>query len=205
MLRLDLVEHSHFAGLAKRVFIFIEILLRHLVDVGVSALFSNFFYSPANLDIAVRVLRIHDGEGNTRFAAHIAVLLAAFRRVEDDVLAVVVNPNWCYLWTAVGHEGCEVGEGGFVEQIAILLGNSGHLRAPFTADENHGWTINVVVALLWTEAALPVMVIVIVVGGNSRFALLLPPPQPSTSKNVDPSNRCRSLFHRRPPTTATAN
>src|SRR5271165_2402546 len=45
VLRLDLVEHTFFAGLRVRIFVLPQILLRHLVDVLGGALLGNLVYA----------------------------------------------------------------------------------------------------------------------------------------------------------------
>src|SRR5690606_5743204 len=74
---------------------------------------------PAHFEPAIRVFRV-DGE-NRRFATllKIEVLLAATRRVDDDVRTVVMRPDRCRLWLAVRHHRDERDHDGFGEQILV--------------------------------------------------------------------------------------
>jgi hypothetical protein len=119
----DLVEHTHLRGLAKRIFIFVQVLLRHLVDVGIGALFCDFNHLPSNFKVAVWIVWIDDGHSYARIAPNVAILLSPFGGVEDDVFTVGVAPDGRSLWTSIGHESGEAGKRFLVEQIAELLGN----------------------------------------------------------------------------------
>src|SRR5205085_12267574 len=90
---LNLVHDSLFLSLAIWVLVRTEILFRHLVDVRVCAMLGDFNNAAANLQIAVRVLRINDGQRNPRIAAHILILLAGFGGIDDDVVAFDVAPD----------------------------------------------------------------------------------------------------------------
>jgi hypothetical protein len=46
---LDFVDHAHFAGLAVRIFVHTEVLLRHFVDVVGGALFGDLDNFATNL------------------------------------------------------------------------------------------------------------------------------------------------------------
>src|SRR5258708_27883292 len=121
------VHHSEFAGLAVGIFVDPEIFLGHLVDVGAGAIFCYFAYASANFYIAVGILRIHDGDGDARVAADVAILLASLGGIKNDVFAVKVDPYGRDLRSAVRHEGSEIGEGALLKKITVFLGdNVGH-------------------------------------------------------------------------------
>src|SRR4029077_15806392 len=111
----DLVEDADFAGLAVRILIDAKVLLGELVDAVVGAIFGDFRDAAADFQIAIRIIRIDDGEGDTRIAADVLILLAAPGRVEDDMLTIEVDPDRSDLRPAVGHESGEVGKGPFLE------------------------------------------------------------------------------------------
>jgi hypothetical protein len=75
VLGLDFVDDAGFAGLGIGIFVYAEIFLCQLVDVIVGAIFGDFDDAAANLEIAVRVLGIDDGERDAGIAADVAVLL----------------------------------------------------------------------------------------------------------------------------------
>src|SRR5271165_1754655 len=117
----DLVQHAHFTGLRVRIFIHAHILLGHLVDVSGAALLGDLHYSAANFQVAIRIVRIDNGQRDPWFTAYILVLLPASRGVENHVLAVEVAPHRRHLRTAVGHQRGETGEGALLKQITILF------------------------------------------------------------------------------------
>ena len=51
-----LVYHAHFAGLAVGIFVYAQIFLGHLVDVGAGAVFGNLDDAAADFEIAVGIL-----------------------------------------------------------------------------------------------------------------------------------------------------
>ncbi len=102
VLGLDLVEHALFARLSVGIFVLPQILLCHLVDVLGCALLCYLVYPSANPKIAIRVVRIDDGDGDSGIALHVAVFLPPDRRVHPDVAVLVVHPNRRGVWAAVG-------------------------------------------------------------------------------------------------------
>src|SRR5246500_2239931 len=89
----DLVEDADFAGLAVRILIDAKVLFGELVDAVVGAVLGDLGDAAADFQIAIGILRIHDGERDTRIAADVLILLTATGRVEDDMLAVEVDPD----------------------------------------------------------------------------------------------------------------
>ena len=123
VLGFDFIDHADLAGLAVGVFVDAEIFLGHLVDVGAGTVFGDLDDAAANLDVAVGIFGIDDGERDTRVAANVFIFLTALGGVEDDVLAVEVAPDGGDLRAAIGHEGGEAGEGALLEKIAIFFGD----------------------------------------------------------------------------------
>src|SRR5579883_1858252 len=118
---LDLVDHADFPGLGIGILVNAQVFLGHFVDVLAGALLGDLGHAAANFEVAVRVLRVHDGQRDAGIAADIAILLAPLGGVEDDVLAVVVDPHGSDLGASVGHEGAEAGEGALLEKVGILF------------------------------------------------------------------------------------
>src|SRR5487761_80375 len=117
----NLVKNAHFARLPERIDGLAEIFLRKLVDVFIGAAFGNLDDAAANLEIAVRILRVLNREGDARVAAHILVLHAAEGGIEYDVLAVEVHPYGSYLWTAIGHNRGQIRECRLLQQVRVFL------------------------------------------------------------------------------------
>src|SRR5207253_6785666 len=60
--RLDLEQHAHFARLRERIFVLTEIFLGHFVDVLRGAFLGDARHAAANLNVAVRIVRVGDGD-----------------------------------------------------------------------------------------------------------------------------------------------
>src|ERR1700688_4567795 len=89
----------------------------------VGSLLDDFGHAPANLNITVRGLRIDDSYRHTRIAAHVLVLLTSLRSINDNQVAIEVDPNRSDLRAAIGHERCQAAERALGEKIAVLLRN----------------------------------------------------------------------------------
>src|SRR5262245_29602480 len=76
-LRNDLIEDPHLIGLAKGVFVHIQVLFSHLVDVGISPLLGDLGDFAANAEVAVRILRVHDRESDFGIPPHVAVFYSS--------------------------------------------------------------------------------------------------------------------------------
>src|SRR5260221_6785776 len=123
MLRLNLVNHPHFAGLAIRVLIGAEMFLGHLIYMGVGAVSCDLDDAAANLEVPVRVFGINHSQRSPRIAPHVLVLLSALGGVHDDEVGFNVAPYRRDLGLAIGHQGSQAGKSAFAEKIAILLRN----------------------------------------------------------------------------------
>src|SRR2546423_8002932 len=102
MLGLDLVDYPRFVSLAVRIFIDAQIFFRQFVDVGIGAFFGDFDYAAADFKIAVRIVGINDGQRDAGIAAHVAVLLAAFGGIENNIVTVQIHPYRRDLRAAIG-------------------------------------------------------------------------------------------------------
>src|SRR5947209_3622070 len=118
---LDLVQHAHFAGLAMRILCLAEIFLRQAVDVIVSTLLRDLDYLAANFKITIRIVGNLDRHGDAWVAAYVFIFHTTQRRVDSNVRSVVVEPDRRNLWTAILHQGAEIGEGFLIEKISVLL------------------------------------------------------------------------------------
>lgn len=81
------------------------------VNVFIGAGFADFHHPALNLEVAVGVGRVGDAQGNARVAAHVAVFDPSFGRVDEDVIAVGVEPDRRHLRRAVAVERGEIDEG----------------------------------------------------------------------------------------------
>src|SRR5437773_4691724 len=126
LLGLDLHDHAHFTGLAVRIFVLAEILLRQLVDVRVRALFRHLDDAPPDAEIAVRIVGIGNRERDTWIAFEILRLDASARGVDENVDAVEVPPDGRDLRTAISVHRREIHERFLVDEIGVRLGNSRH-------------------------------------------------------------------------------
>ena len=122
----------HGLGKKIRILVFAQVLLRQPVDVIDAALFGDFHNAAADLQIPVGVIGVLDGEGHAAIPAHVQVFLSSFGRVQEDVCAVVLQPNGRVLGGAVRVQGGEMGEDFLFEQVLEFLGHDlGHGRFPF--------------------------------------------------------------------------
>ena len=69
----------------------------------IGALLGDFDHLAAYLQIAIRIVGIANRQRNAGIAAHIAILLAALRGIDNDMSAVVFTPHRRYLRTAIRH------------------------------------------------------------------------------------------------------
>src|SRR5688500_15107938 len=90
--RFDPVKHSYFTRLSAGVAIHAQVLLRHPVDMLVRALLRDLDHPAAYRKVAIRVVGVHDIHAHPRIAAHVLILDAPPRRVDEDVAAVVIDP-----------------------------------------------------------------------------------------------------------------
>ena len=75
---------------------------REHVDVFIGAL-GSMGYDPAlQAEIAIRVGWILDHEGHVGLGFHVAVFDATFIGVDENVVAVCIEPDWCDLRNAFG-------------------------------------------------------------------------------------------------------
>src|SRR4051812_45563224 len=102
--------HADLARLAAGVRVLAEVFLGQRVDVIVGALLRHSRHAPADLQVAVRILRVLDRDGHARIALEVLVLHAPARGVEADVGAVEVDPHRRHLRRAVGADGGDVSE-----------------------------------------------------------------------------------------------
>ena len=117
----DFVEDADFAGLAEGVFRIAEIFVGEAVDVIIGAFFGDLDDFAADLEVAVRIFGIDDGERDARIATHVEIFDAATRGIHTDMFAVEVAPDRSDLRAAVFHECAEIGEGFLAEQIGIFF------------------------------------------------------------------------------------
>jgi hypothetical protein len=84
---LDLIENPHFVRLPERVFVLLEIFLRHGVDVLVGTIACTFCDVTAHFQIPIRIIRVQDRERHAPVALQILIFLAALGGVFPESLA----------------------------------------------------------------------------------------------------------------------
>src|ERR1700693_3414750 len=75
VLRRDLEDHSYLAGLSKRIFILIQIFLRHFVNVRIRAARRTFAHTTTDFEVSIRIVGIDDRQGHTTITLQVLVLL----------------------------------------------------------------------------------------------------------------------------------
>src|SRR5207247_578632 len=124
-IRRNFVQYANFARLAERILVLAEILLGHLVDVLVGAVLSDLRHGSLHLKMAIGIIRIDQHYRHAWVAAHIAVLDAAFGRIDNHVLAVEIDPHRSHLGLAIRHQGGQTGEYLLVEEVPEIFRNCG--------------------------------------------------------------------------------
>src|SRR5919106_5988269 len=61
-IRADLVHHTHLPGLTKRILIFSQIFFGQGINMRVGTLFGDFYHLALYRQMALRIIRIKDGE-----------------------------------------------------------------------------------------------------------------------------------------------
>src|SRR5690606_23445390 len=90
------------------------------------ALLCDLRYLALHAEIAVGVIRVLDAERHLRAGAHIAVLLAPARAVDQEILAVILHPDRRDLRRTVGVYGGEMGIGPFLQKVCMRFRNLSH-------------------------------------------------------------------------------
>lgn len=101
---LDLVDNSYFPWAAIRIRILAEILLGHLIYVRIGAVLGDIRNAPAKRQVTVRIVRIHKVQSNARIPPHIPVFDSPFSGIDEDVLAIIVDPDRRHLRSSVRHD-----------------------------------------------------------------------------------------------------
>ncbi len=107
--------------LIPRVGISPQISFCQSIEKAQIGIFLDANHLPADLKGTVRVLRIHNGERETRVTLKIAELLAIAGLTETDVLSIPVEPDRAVVWLPFRPDGGNMGQGGCVEQISVFL------------------------------------------------------------------------------------
>ena len=100
---IDLIDNPYFARAAIRILILAKILLGHFVYVRIGALFRAVHNASTNRKMTVRIVRVHKVQSNSRIASHIFIFDAALCGVDEDMLAIIVDPDRGYLRSSVRH------------------------------------------------------------------------------------------------------
>jgi hypothetical protein len=87
------------------------VALSQLFDVVASAFIGAGDDPTAYSQIAVGIIRVLNGECHLRPCLHIAVFARALGGVDQQVLAIVINPDRGDVWGATGQQGSQVSEG----------------------------------------------------------------------------------------------
>jgi len=117
---LDHECHSSF-GAAKRKRLSC-VLVRDRVHVPEIAIRTALDHSATKLGFLVGVVKINDGERDTRIASNVLCLKRAFPGADQDVVLFATYPNGDALRRAVGHQGGEMGKVGAIEQRFDFIG-----------------------------------------------------------------------------------
>ena len=107
------------------------VLVGELVDVLVGAVHLELGNS-LDFEVAVRVVAVEDGDADPRVAAQVLALGAPVGRVEDDVLAVGVDPDDARLRHPVPLQRRDGGEALASQQLEVLVGQRSHRSPHFT-------------------------------------------------------------------------
>src|ERR1700727_1428979 len=100
----DFIEHAHFARRTVRILILARVLLGKLVDEFVGAFFSDLHHAAANRKMAIWIVWIEDVDADPWIAPDVFVLDASYGGIDQNVLAIVVEPDRSYVRTAVRHQ-----------------------------------------------------------------------------------------------------
>src|SRR5687767_3108014 len=97
-LRGNLQRDARLCGVAEGIALHSEVFLSQLVDEVIRSLGRDIDDAATNTCQTPGVARIDHIDGNPRIAPHIAHLLPALGRVDQDVLAVGIHPDLRDLW-----------------------------------------------------------------------------------------------------------
>ena len=103
-LGINLIDNPYFARAAIRILILAKILLGHFVYVRIGALFRAVHNASTNRKMTVRIVRVHEIQSNSRIAPHIFIFDAALCGIDEDVLAIIVDPDRRHLRSSVRHD-----------------------------------------------------------------------------------------------------
>ncbi len=92
------------AELVPGILVLAQVFLGEGVDVRVGALLGHAFHPAADLEIAISVVGIHDGQCDRRAGRHVARLDPAFGRVHAQHAVGIVEPDRRHLGRAVRHQ-----------------------------------------------------------------------------------------------------
>src|SRR5215831_14304187 len=130
-----LIHHSHLTRRSTWVLIGADVFLGQLIDAVVGAIFGYLSNLAPDLEVAVRIVRVLNGDRHVRAAFHVLVLLASASRVHNDVSAVIIDPDRSYLRGSVGHQRRQVSKCFFLEQVFVLIRYRGcHLGLLFIVE-----------------------------------------------------------------------
>src|ERR1700733_3032418 len=125
--RRDLECHAHFAGARPGIFVLAEVFLRQGIDVAACTLLGHPRDLAAYLQVAVRIVGIHDGQRDRCSILHVARLGPPLRAVHADDATRVVEPHWRYLRRSVGHQRRQFGKCLLLlQQVEIFVGDRRH-------------------------------------------------------------------------------
>lgn len=131
MVERDLEDDARRRLAVARVTLDAQIPLCQTIDVLDGAVAGPLDDPAAHFEVPKLVVGIDHAERHGRSGGKIAILLAAFGGVDEDVLAVEVNPHRCHLRASIWHQRREMREDRFREQIEKCLWYSrGHEHPP---------------------------------------------------------------------------
>jgi hypothetical protein len=128
MLGLNDKDEMFLSWFDPRVSVLPEIPFRQGIEEVQMGIFLDANQLPAYLKGAVRVVRVNNGERDTRITFQIAELLASLGETETDVLPIPVEPDRSVVWLTFRPDGGDMCQGSCVQQISALLWNIEHQR-----------------------------------------------------------------------------
>src|SRR5512146_2257488 len=88
----------------NRLPVMLLVFHRELVDMLQRSLLGDLLHVTSNLNVTGVDLGVLNHDGHLRTEAHVAILDAAFRRIDQDKLPIGVEPKRCELRGTVRHE-----------------------------------------------------------------------------------------------------
>ena len=116
-------DDAYIAGLVIRILVHANVFLCHPVDMVVRAFLGDLGDVAAHREPVEWIFGVDDIKTDLGLLLHVEGLTASLGCVDQDMGAVEIDPDRCYLWCAIGHDRCQVCEDGLLEEVESLLWN----------------------------------------------------------------------------------